>query len=86
MRRRIEQTAFWICLALSLGTCLLASVPIAMGIRDHMQFGTPDNLGIGIGFALLMLGSPFILATVILGVRMRSESTETHNEPVERTK
>ena len=45
--------------------CIIASIPIKMGINNWMQFGNPDNLGLGIGFSILIiLGIPFLIISI----------------------
>lgn len=52
--------------------CTMASIPIKMGIDHWMRFRNPDNLGPGIGFAILMIfGSPFLVISIVYFIKSR---------------
>ena len=57
--------------------CALASIPIIDGIQTSLKYGTPDNLGLGIGFVLLLfLGMPTLLVTIFTYRKYRDADIE----------
>lgn len=52
---------------LFVAVCILALFPIADGILQSIRYKTPDALGIGIGFMILMsLGLPALLMAIFM--------------------
>ena len=55
-----------------IAVCVVAFFPIYDGLMTWYEFGTPDNLGIGIGVAIIILfGTPFFILLLYFRVKSR---------------
>lgn len=55
-----------------LGVCAVAAFPIYDGLATWYRYRTPDNLGLGIGFVIIMLfGTPFMALLLFCRARLR---------------
>ena len=46
---------------------------LGMGIQDEMRYGTPDNLGFGIAFVFIIIGSPFGIGAFLLHKKLKAD-------------
>jgi hypothetical protein len=45
-----------------------------------LRFHTPDNLGLGIGFAIFSFGCPFMLIALLTGLKLVQHRKNSHDE------
>jgi hypothetical protein len=71
---------FWVSSITFIAILGISICAFASGISDMLRFHTPDNLGLGIGFAIFSFGCPFMLIALLTGLKLVQHRKNSHDE------